>query len=959
MRNPHLRRSIVCSLLLAAFSLLAPSTSLAKTFEVGEHGARIQLRGDWKREEHIAGLGPDQFRSKRARCIVIEQVTAYDYAEAAVHTYNAWVDGITSAAHIKTLSSGDPTLVRDSGPVVVSGNLTLKEGGLKVRYALAVVVQDGLQYLCYAYGLAAHEKEVEGALEEILSRFRFPRRSSEWIKGVQVKKADLRRDWGRVQVTYRPGLWGTIEDTSGFFAVEEDAEEAAFYGFELKNTSAQEHIEALEPYFQGQFDHYKEVARRPRNLGDVAATELIGVAEDGKRTSFSLVVPVHARCAEFRLNTMLPRKVAEPLWEQWLEGLSVEVFAEVTAFDAPASRADGTDLPQAAPAIDAWLSTAKWLGTAPAIGARGCDRDGADFIVYGKRGVQRVKPDGAVVDIHRNNDTTFVGGDVVVDAGEVHMRFGDSLYIYKDDSWKTSQPAGRYRARLQSSLLVVRRAAAAVRVGFTGLPPKGPEQLIAQPDGDATDAEEVARADSLSITTYIASSGSGDRVFIARRPLEIDRSWFWADPVPCVQRDAAGKEQPCGVWWLRHVGPAPTGWIVTGRPEGGINGVYLVTGKSDPELLISGPGFIGVDLVESRLTLLGAPAAPAKGASSGAAIYEVDLAVVREKGPQTMPFEVSTLNSIAAAAMAKAEVAELFSTRESVAAFAAACHKLAQEQHGRELPRTKRDVDAALTEWLRHGHAVTPSGFALLVALVSEALLAEGAEWVAGRAWPHGLPHRAFGLPGNNYVAMFSPAAMISSTLYDDDGFWKPIEEVLDKVEGRKFLLGLDATALRARLGDYSEAPLRALIADRDTAPLIAHLEAERKNIYLRYEVYMQLAAADRMEDLATVAAPFVVDSQSAPFFDLRASFSARLEAVSAANRDALAADLRAAIGRFSRAAALYLLLGEVYLGYDTGDDRRRAKQCFDKVLSISDSGVHADRARRGIERLSAASPSG
>lgn len=939
----------LCALVLGV-SMFSTTDLEAKTFAIGAHGSRMQLPGGWQRKEHIAGLGRDQFVGPEGqRVTVIEIVSALDHPSGILDTYRSWVDNIGASSGFEIQAKGEPVQTESRGFVVVRGPLRIKDSGMTQHHELAVLAKDGLRYHCMAYSLAQHQDKLEATMDSLIKRFQFPRPSSEWARDVVPVTFYSSFDWGTLRIRYRKPMWEPMPDSEGLFAVEEVYGLTRFLAFEATDSSVEEYIEEVTSYLGGFYEGYTVPHQRPRTVGSVTGTELLGVAESGKRTVYSLILPVgEKRCLEFRLDAPLEERVAEPIWRRWSEGLSVEVFDPVEAFSAPEEE-PATELSHAVPAIDAWLSSARWLGTAPKIVARGCDRDEDDFIVYGKGGVQRIQPDRSVVDLHTSNETTFSGGDVVVDAEEVHMRFGDTLYVYRDDEWFTSKPEARYRARLAEALILVQRQQEAKLSGFTGLPAMGPEALVVHRPGSE---DVVAHPAAQGITTYIAPSGGGDHVFLARRPQNFDRRWFWAHPVPCWQRNAAGDETPCGVWWLRHVGPAPDGWVVTGRPQGGILGVYRVPMQGEPELLVSGADFIGVDLVESRLTVLGKPFAPAVGTSRGTAIYEVDLADVRAHGPLSMPFEIATLNEIAAAVFADKELTdELFATRASVEAFVAACHDLAKERCGRALPRGKVELDAVLPEWLLYSHDVTPEAFALLVALLSDAFLAEGAEWVPGRAWPRGLPDRAFGLPSNSYVATYSPAAILSSTLYDDDGYWRPVSEVLAKVEGRELLIGLDAKALRQRHAQSSEAPAWQLLAEAKVAPLQAHLKKHKKKHYLRYEVYRHLAAEGRTQDMLVASAPFVTVEQPL-FFDVRANLSARGANVTADTRDALVTSLRAAILRFPRAPALYALLGEAYLGYERRDDYRRAKQCFDRVLSLTDSGDHAVLAREALKGI-------
>lgn len=948
-------RHRVCFRVLTAllFIVISAATGFAEDYEIGQRGAVLRLGKGWTRSKIKAELGENQFSFDGGFFFVTETLSSLPPKYGARTMAEALLEGMKSGqtSDYEFISATEPTPYRWSEGFALAYDLIAKESSLDAFYRVIVVQKEDLVYSFIAWGLKANRAKVVRALGALPSALILPPEDSEWSRGRKEQRRTVVTTWGQVNASYAPGTWLDYDSEDAFFALTTPDDQMILEIYAGDEGSFDAHVEMLEDHLPS-----GEVMVRPLLSVELEwrgrrGRQLVAHTEDSSYTS--LVVEISAtESIEIRLTSDVEPSWVSSIFEGWLERIDVETIDLGLVF--PTSAAESSPPDRSVASIDAWLSKSEWLGTAPGVRDGYARALGDGFATYGRGGVQAVPRADPPEWIFADGNRTFSANQLTVLGGHAYYRFGDYLYrLNESNEWIKTPYESLLEIELGGDPFFVLRPEEEFARGFDALGAYSREQLVRLVDG----RRQVRSFDPKRSHLFLVANAAGTAAFIGRKPRYFDRYRRGAAPADCFAHAEDGSEVSLGSWYLIQVGPAADGWVVTGEPheEGrasGCVGIYWVRPGEKPELLISGWGFNGVSMDEDTLTVAGSPYLPAQTHSSGTAIYRVPLEAVREFGPRSAPFSSGTMNALGLEGLESLGQTppEAFATAESIRAFVLKCRERAKETVGRDLPLGKIEIDAAFSGWIKSPREFDSAGRALLTALITDAFLTGGAEWVTGRHSQFDLPTRERWVRSSCFSRADHPGRILESTLHDSDGYYEPISEVENGLNGRRLVLGLDPVAIEERMLQDPEAELWPLI-EGEPGPLAAYLDQRRDNSYLRYEIYQRLVQTKRFDVMATIAEPYL-DVQTPLFLDLRAWLSGHLQTDNVEDWDAFLDTARRAIEEYPRAPALYLLLGDAYRVRGEDHDDRRAKLCYEKVLELRDDGKLATEAKASIKEI-------
>jgi hypothetical protein len=383
----------------------------------------------------------------------------------------------------------------------------------------------------------------------------------------------------------------------------------------------------------------------------------------------------------------------------------------------------------------------------------------------------------------------------------------------------------------------------------------------------------------------------------------------------------------------------------------GAGGVFLLGDDESRELLLSGEQ-LGLAIDENSLTFLADTCLqPTEGGRR--CIYETPLALVRLHGAKLSPFSVGLWSDIARLAIERSKSfgGALPATRQELADFVSLADTAAQEKAGTALPKTIDGVDDLFSQ-ISYDTRLSEDGRVLLAALLAEAFLSEGAEWVPRSSTPPAQPGASGWEAANRFAVGIHPLAVVHNAL-TEEGWYQPARSIFRQKEGRTLLLGGDPKALRdaVRAREGAEK-LEDLVKGGKVAQLAPLLTKYRSNRYLRGDVYRRLAAYGHEESLSELAGLFAA-ATDAEAIDHIALAAARLSRpLPAGEVDELIAGLRSAIEKEPGESASYLLLGAAYEKTTLPDRLRYARASYRKAQELMSWGHVGTAAKAALERL-------
>lgn len=937
--------------LLAGFVLGWITAPLgAGEYEVGLRGARVRIADDWK---PIPVETENEWRFQRAEdvAVVVERELLLDTSEDVTVLLDEW------AAAVAKLTAEpaplDVSVSESDGVLRGTKRMDATDGGTRFTYVFSASSRSGLTLLISIFTPKRYAKRLAAAYDDFTSDLAFPGPDTDWGRSaVPVRRVvDIAGD--QVSFELETSVWTDVEIEGAWLSLASTERHLALHMFTSKNPPAED-IEATLEVLRAEFPTITEVERKVVPVAGIEShllrAEVRGA--DGVETTFRLFsIPLSGDTTlDLRLVNYGGWDSRARFFEQLLASFEISRAGDLDAFPVPAPIATRES---PTPEVQALLGSCRFVGVIPGVVAVGGFRlDDGRIAAYGRGRIGALDAAGG--------STLMFDSDWDIGRREI-LRGGNSLYyrgrggrlaVLEGDSFRWPDFIAMSVAAVgEEQLLVGRREPPQSDDVFQGAPARGPDRLLMRA---ADGVEEEIWSTSTHVIDGIEPSSGGTDLLLTQRPIRVNETYEWYEPHELVVFDRAARTtRSLGEWRLDHVGPADEGWVVTGAPAGGATGIYVLLRDGSARLLISGPAFFGVEIREGALLFGGTDRLATDGASGGTAFYEGPLPVLLERGPAVMPFAPEALNDVAAAALQAIGKGpdDLFRDGATVAAFVAAAQTASRERLGLPLPEDMSSVDRLLTESIRFASFFDAGGVSLCAALLASAMIREGAEWVDARpscrfAW------RAIHVSDHCFAYALSPVAMVSSTLFDEKGYWRPIQEAGSAAEGRRILLGVDPQTLAQRLRELDEPQLLSWIDAGATSELLTAFERAPANHYLRYEVYEHLHARGRFEELRALA---VFRSRpEAVFIDELAALGAQVALLDGPPPTALVEELRQAIARYPRAPRLYLLLGKVYQRLAAQDPLalRRARACFAKALELDPEGDVGQRAQHSINDL-------
>jgi hypothetical protein len=891
------------------------TAAVAETHSIGTQGATIP--GDtWERHTFSNQLGPDQFArpDRNFALVFVETFGLFEERTDFLETLNHFFNWLKTRSECELV--GEDSYVR--APAFSRGTLRLSctLGGLELGYELDLIsAGDGLGYLAMSWSPWSDFEGLQEEVERTLNELKLPGPDSEWGRSATPTTHELAfGDW-KLELQFRDSVFN-----------QGDSQPGQRYSFVTRDGNVTFHVflDELEGDADDVLDSIKEVATERGEYEELARTDLELDLGPGRQllSRSTQESPPHDlaiaaiglgddRWVDLRMVSADRTGHRQSLWDGLLRSLRVTRPPQVDAFPVVESSTTG-EPPYVAP----WAR--RLLEASHAFGAHGSD-------VLALRGDKLLVRDDNQLELHalsRPEDastTVLYASDSYV-AGKL-VPWGDRIFLLKPDGQVSEiaegelQPAGfeaDAAVAAGDELLVARNGREEPLLVFAGLPAVGPAEILAR---DADGGER-----------RVAELPGDDVVALARRPAGDVLAAVTSRTAPALAtggvpnrllllRDGRDGAVEIGLWdRIDRLEPAPGGWLVTGTPDSGRHGVFRVDDAGRAELLLSGDP-VGLSLTDEALTFVTGSCLEPSDGFYPKCVYRADLERVRELGPTFQPFSSQLLNDIGARVQAErggSQGGGFPPTRQAISELAATASALARELTGSDLPHSPDGVDALLSQFSWDRDLSEPA-VVLLSVLLTESLLAEGAVWEEAAAL--GPPARAdLGWElENSFAVGLHPVAAVLSTLYEEDGWYRPAHGIVEAARGRTLVLGIDPERVRARVRAAATAGLDDLLAEGRTSQLLALLENQPDNVYLREAVYRRLTALGRFDELATLAETFA-DREETPGIDRLAWTAARLRGeLTPSQLDEVIAGLRDAIENEPDDANWYLLLGAAY----------------------------------------------
>lgn len=960
----RIRSAIVAVTLVLAAASAAHADTSATAHAFGTRGASFES-GKWERVTLSADLGKDQFRlvGNDVFLAFVELEELYERRGDFVESLDQFVANVET--RMQNVAK-EPEIGFERHEAFSRATCRVRGtlGNLELRYRLDVIsAGDGVGYLLLSWSLASQVPRLEAEIDALVESIALPGPGSEWhAKTIPTPHAVVFGDW-TVEIAYADSIVKSAASEPGVrYSFTADGGDTAIHLFvdELEGEVAAALASVIETAAGEQ--QYSELERQDLALpaGSGAQVILRSAEEPSHDMAVAVVALEPGRWLDLRMVTTGSAGHRERLWQSLLDSLRATREDPVDAFPVVA----GADDPSAAfrsEAADRLLAGSRLLGTADWSHAVEI-RPGGTLVVRGEKEVVEIappvdaEPGGGVA----NGQEAVLGARRVLHAATDRLParllvWGEETLLAepgKELQWVVAgelHPAGFRAEHLAADgeqAVLARSDPQRTVLGLGALPIVGPSRIVVR-----SRAGEEREIQQLADRRVVALAHRGGRALVAAEPREpAAREDTSIELLLMDIRGGAARSLDRFVE-VSRVAPAAGGWLVSGTAASGETGVFLLAEPGHRELLLAGD-LVGLALDAEEMTFL-AEECPEAQRESARCIYRAPLALVREQGPSYWPLGRLQLDRVAAETRRRLTLQgktwSLPATRPGLAAFIATAQQVARDEIGVELPTVPPAVDLLLSE-LAYDHEISAEAIDLLAALLSEALLSEGGQWVDADA-PE--PSGSVSWEASNSAAIgLHPVGVVRSTLYDEDGWYRPAESLGNELGGRTLFLGTDRTAVQGAVDGVALIELPALVRSGSTAALLRVLSDRPGNVHLREQVYRQLAAHGRDRQLLEVAGAFATRPEAAAP-DLVAYAAARLEGSPAAPVALeLVAMLRAGIERAPARADLYLLLGAAYERTALPDRERYARACYEKAVATTEWGHVGEASRAALERL-------
>ena len=394
---------------------------------------------------------------------------------------------------------------------------------------------------------------------------------------------------------------------------------------------------------------------------------------------------------------------------------------------------------------------------------------------------------------------------------------------------------------------------------------------------------------------------------------------------------------------------------MTGQPVEGAHGAYRLRSGADPELLIAGDELVAIGWDDEGDLVWAGSLTPRSDPESEFEwiLRSTPKALIEAFGSSCQGVTVRGLNEIAREAF-EATGFDITSTGDThdwskLGTALQKANAITIKRLGMPLPTTASAIDS-LTNSIARTEDPTDHGMWLLTAMVSRCLMDEGAEWVASNGNPLSVASIGSSGNANDFGVTANPLRLVVETGMPDSETYSPIQSTLETSLGRRILLGLDETALAAKLKELDRPGWAANLATQSVESIQLMLAANRANQRLRAKAYDALARSERFEDALQLAANWGGREDSSVRDDL-AWLGSRASLHVFRDTPKLIEDAFAAITRHPHEAQLYVILGVAYEATSDEDDELRARACYAKAMDLSWGDVR-DLAQTALDRL-------
>lgn len=924
----------------------------AQSVRIGEHGATLSLPAGWKKQIHDADLGDNQFLAKRKKGWLSPAQEAYVVIfefEGLVETDE---DVAASMAGMSALELEGPARIeRGEHYLRATQKADTEISGLKVLYRMELLSRDGLSFFVLSWSLRSHRKYLDEQIDSFLDGFTFPPADSKWARSLQPEEHEVWVGDRRISFETRPFVLREQPlETDQVLCFADPEYRHAAYAFESDFSSADEALEAaFEACDEGE-GTMKEVERRDFRVSDLDGRMM--VATSPGLTLHLVALPLgRGRYLDLRYVAAGSPDDTREDRDLFLKSLKSEPAETSVAIPEPQPTVHR-------PTLAPWFATLleggrklsethlAYLNSIQAIGeGRWLARDGERAIIV-TRG--QTPETAAKLDSWQLQDVAPQGGSwLVTSRDEVVQRASSGTFR------ETLPYSARLIAPLDDDFLILRSDDTEELPGLTSGTQMGTDLLIRR----SAEGEEtvLARLPNLHTTRLVVD---GDKALLVTNDRPTAATEAYVAGTRCLEIDVgSGARSDLGAWdSIDNATACDEGWLITGQPENGSQGVHLCDSLGSIRTLLRGPRTIGVGLSRERVIL--ATDLLSTESQQPYELIEVERAALPAADTQNANPSIAELERVADAVIDLGDGSTAPRSESEIRGLLQAADRAAEERGLRPLPRSGRDVDALMADAQRLSGQLSLAARALLGLLIVRCNLEAGAQWVdaddateAGRSgWAVWLvgPQR---VDATAFTLASTPGGLLSSCLDDSEGSWNPGTSLIDQARGRRILLGLDVESLSTVVTLVSPRDVETVLARAKPDAIQRLLETQSTNRYFRERVYEHLAVHGWTEALETIARPWA-ERPEPDVLDVRAALAARnANATSPAQIEQLAEDALAAVTAHPDQADLFLTLGLVF-ERARPDDRNLARSCFQRALRLQSWGSTAAAAQEGLQRL-------
>lgn len=935
------------------FSVVFSASLLAEEFAVGSRGAALVAGPGWRHETFYPRLGGDQFVHESGVLAVFVETTSLlerrtDFESALDSTLEAIESEMTSVTSV-----GDPRYRYEDGVGHYRHRMAGTRNGISLGYQLDLVSRDCLGYLMISWANHLQSSELHEFASGLVEGLRFPGPDTEWGQKASRSEATFRlQDW-KISLTFRPSVFSVVPA--------QDGERISLMGGE-QDVAVHLFLEEFERDLDGVVDavvaavsddeELDELNRSPFQHPEGEAVEVL-LRNETEGDEFDIAVAViqvaDSLFADVRMVSVGRGGHREGLWRDLLFSLRAIPPPRLDAYPTVEENLQGmqTSIHQAARAL---LETADLVGSTGWATQRIMAANG-DVVVRESNRVVKLSAAAEPAVLYSSDE--YLSGSVAYDGREVLLMDQDQrVFRIQERAVEELEFSARHMAALDGRWLLVRTPRAPSLLGFSQLPDPGPAQVILR---SRTGGESVV-AEVEATITVLATSRNARRALVAASPRPGLDSMAGRDRASLLEVSLAqGSIRELEGWkTIVHLAGAADGWLVSGTPVNATPGVYALTEKGDRELLVSG-NVVGLGLEDDALTFATDLCLKPASASTNC-IYRAPLSAVRAHGPRFSPFTATVLNRIAAD-LARGRGGEggdgLYpATAEGVNTLVREANAVSARWLGVALPGEPATVDRLLAD-LSGSRELSDEALALLAALLADTLLHQDAVWLPGPNFEPASRSSGNGWESESSLAVaLRPLQVLVSALYHEDGWWRPVQSLLDQAKGRTLLLSHDRQALEEEMDRRRLPGTMNLIRNNRAAKLANLLNRHPTNVYLRHRVYRHLAALGHLQTLERLAGPFVEGGTPA-IEDLQPWLAARLgRATSDVDIEGFITSAREAIAHHPDQASLYLLLGSAYERTARPQRVEYALACYRKVVELTPWGHLGTAAQAAMDRI-------